>query len=82
MNNTREIVICLGSSCFSRGNKEIVHIIKNFLQEHKLEEMVYFHGAHCFSNCENGPTVKIDNKEYTKVDAESIVKILIEEFNI
>ncbi|MBI9034101.1 MAG: (2Fe-2S) ferredoxin domain-containing protein [Bacteroidales bacterium] len=82
MNSTREIVICLGSSCFSRGNKEIVHIIKSFLQENKLEEEVYFHGAHCYSNCDKGPVVKVDSTEYTKVDPEGIVKILKEEFKL
>lgn len=80
MQNKREIKICLGSSCFSRGNKEILQIIQTFLREHKLENKVYFHGAHCFSNCENGPIVQIDDKIYENVNQDNIIEYLGTEF--
>jgi NADH:ubiquinone oxidoreductase subunit E len=82
MDDRREIIICLGSSCFSRGNKTIVQIIKKYLNENKLEESVYFHGAHCFNLCEKGPVVKIDDKLYTEVSTENIKGILEEEFSL
>ena len=80
MQNKREIKICLGSSCFSRGNKEILQIIQTFLREHKLENKVYFHGAHCFSHCENGPIVQIDDKIYDNVNQDNIIEFLGIEF--
>ena len=72
----KEIVICLGSSCFSRGNKHTVHIIKEYIKEHQLEDKVFFHGNHCYDNCENGPILKIDNKEYQNITPENVIYLL------
>ena len=37
-----EIVICMGSSCFARGNEVNLRIIEDFLRENGLEaEMIY-----------------------------------------
>lgn len=80
MQNKKEVKICLGSSCFSRGNKEILQIIQTFLREHKLENKVYFHGAHCFGDCEKGPVVQIEDKIYEQVDTDNIIEILGIEF--
>ncbi|MBE9467863.1 MAG: NAD(P)H-dependent oxidoreductase subunit E [Bacteroidetes bacterium] len=70
------IVICLGSSCFSRGNKENLEIIKAYLKEHNLEDKVDFKGELCTENCNKGPIVKINGKIFQDVDARSIVEIL------
>ena len=72
----KEIVICLGSSCFSRGNKNTVKIIKDYIKEHQLEDKVFFHGNHCYGNCENGPIVKVDNKEYQNITPENVMYLL------
>lgn len=72
----KEIVICLGSSCFSRGSKKTVQLIKEYIKEHQLEDQVYFHGNHCSGNCENGPILKIDDKEYQNVSPDNINYLL------
>lgn len=71
-----DIQICLGSSCFSRGNKLLVKVIEHYLDENSLRHLVYFHGAHCFSSCDRGPLVHIDGKEYTGLNEEKLVNIL------
>lgn len=76
-----EITICLGSSCFARGNKEIVNLIKLYLHENKLEDMVYFHGAHCFGNCAEGPVIKINEVTYKRVTPVMLPGILQSVFN-
>lgn len=75
-----EIIICMGSSCFSRGNKKVLQQIKEFLSERKLEQQVVFRGAHCFGNCEDGPVMKINGKLIQKVDPENVSSILEEYF--
>lgn len=77
----KEIVICLGSSCFSRGNKKLVQLIKQYLDEHLLNERVRFRGAHCFNMCDKGPSMKIDGREYNQLDEESVLKVLDEAFS-
>ena len=77
-NYKKEITICLGSSCFARGNKATLKVINNYLKENKLEDKVFFHGSRCFGKCENGPILKIDDKFYEQVDEIKVVNILDE----
>ncbi len=79
MNKKPEIVICLGSSCFARGNKEVVHVIKRYLEENMLMDKVFYHGAHCFGSCENGACIRINDKQIEGVNAENIVDYLNKE---
>jgi NADH:ubiquinone oxidoreductase subunit E len=77
MSNGRvEIVICLGSSCFARGNKMIVQEIKKFLEENNLMHKVIFRGKHCFGKCENGPALTIGKKKFEQITLGSIREIL------
>jgi NADH:ubiquinone oxidoreductase subunit E len=55
------INICLGSSCFSRGNKEVVMFIKEYLKKHHLEDKVIFRGARCMGKCSNGPNMMFND---------------------
>lgn len=71
-----ELQICLGSSCFSRGNKRIVKVIEEYLKENKLNNMVYFHGGHCFSKCEKGPTLVVNGKSFYQLNEEKVLTIL------
>jgi NADH:ubiquinone oxidoreductase subunit E len=71
-----EITICLGSSCFARGNKKTVKVIQDFIKENKLEDKVIFKGNHCFGDCSKGPIVKINDKIYEHVDSEKALEIL------
>ncbi len=81
MQNEHTITICLGSSCFARGNKEILNVVKRFLAKHKLEESVFFRGELCTGNCENGPILKIDDETYSQVNSDNVFQILNEYFN-
>ena len=75
----KEIKICMGSSCFSRGNKHTLQIVQKYLKDHHLERDVILKGNHCFSNCSAGPIVKIGERIYEKVSSESILEILEKE---
>ncbi len=76
MSKKTEVVICLGSSCFARGNKSTLKVIDKFIKGNKLEEQVFFHGGHCFGKCAEGPVVKINNEILTGVDENNVVEIL------
>ncbi len=77
MNNQKiDIAICLGSSCFSRGNKEVLMRINQYLKMNKLEDRVNFHGKHCVGLCAEGPILEIDGIMHKHVTPEDITFIL------
>ncbi len=76
MEEKTDVQICLGSSCFSRGNKKIVKIIQEYIQSNNLSERVYFHGGHCFSKCEEGPSMRIDGTYYHHLSEDAVISIL------
>lgn len=82
MDNKCEITICLGSSCFSRGNKEVLQVIKSFIAEHNLDSEVFFHGDLCGGHCDEGPVLKIDDTLYSRVSVDNVYEILNNYFDI
>ena len=77
-----EVVICLGSSCFARGNKNTLRVISQFIKDNNLSERIHFHGGHCFGNCAEGPILKVDETIYTGVDDVRALEILSSKFKI
>ncbi|MFN2394451.1 MAG: (2Fe-2S) ferredoxin domain-containing protein [Bacteroidales bacterium] len=75
------IVICMGSSCFSRGNRNLVRMIQDFLKEQKLEDEVTLKGAHCMSECDKGPVMKINEEVIYNVNEESLTDLLVEKLS-
>lgn len=80
MNPRIEMQICLGSSCFSRGNKEVVTFIKEYLRSNHLEDRVIFRGARCMGRCSNGPNLHINGVPVEGVNLSKIEGILEKEF--
>lgn len=76
MGPRKEIVICLGSSCFARGNKMVLRDIQAFIRNNDLTEKVNFHGDHCFDTCTEGPCLKIGSRHYAGVNTDNINSIL------
>lgn len=78
MSNKIDITICLGSSCFARGNKKTVQAIEDYIKQHQLEDKVYFHGGHCFGQCEKGPNIKINGQLYENISHQKMIEIINE----
>jgi NADH:ubiquinone oxidoreductase subunit E len=76
MEDKKEIVICLGSSCFARGNRTTVKQIFEYLRIRHLSGMVNFHGGHCFGRCDKGPVLKLDDDFNEKLASESLNSLL------
>lgn len=81
-NEKTEITICLGSSCFARGNNQTLKVIKSYLKDHQLEDKVFFHGSHCFGRCLEGPILQINDMVYTQVDSNTVIDILTDYFSV
>jgi NADH:ubiquinone oxidoreductase subunit E len=67
------ITICLGSSCFSRGNRELIDVIQEYLEDIGMKEHATIKGGHCFGNCANGPVLIINGKSHSQITPESAI---------
>mgnify|MGYP003623945934 CR=1 FL=1 len=76
----RRIRICLGSSCFTRGNNANLEVIRKYIADNGLDARVDFSGRHCEEKCARGPVVCIDDHVYEQVNLSRLHKILKEEF--
>lgn len=78
--NKKEVVICLGSSCFARGNKQLVKTVNDYLRDRNLLNDVRFHGERCFGQCAVGPSIKLDGLLLERLDEDSVIALLDEFF--
>jgi NADH:ubiquinone oxidoreductase subunit E len=69
-----QISICMGSSCFSRGNNHNVELIRSYLasQAGRCE----LRGHLCRDQCTRGPNIAIGQWEHHAVDRLSLVRLL------
>lgn len=75
-NKKIKITICMGSSCFSRGNNKTLEIIQNYIQENNLGTDVELSGCLCQNQCQKGPILQVNDKIYEEVDPGSALDIL------
>ncbi|MBQ9726986.1 MAG: (2Fe-2S) ferredoxin domain-containing protein [Kiritimatiellae bacterium] len=73
----KTIVICMGSSCFARGNARNVELAEAFLDSHpEIEARVDLRGGLCCDRCADGPNVVVDGTVHTRVDEPAMRTIL------
>jgi NADH:ubiquinone oxidoreductase subunit E len=75
-----EIVVCMGSSCFSRGNKANLDAVQRYLKQRGRKEIVNLVGSRCEEECMHGPNIYINGKRIQCVSPEAIPSIFDREF--
>ncbi len=76
MNKKLSIEICMGSSCYSRGNSESLGLIEKFCTDEAPKSDVKVKGSLCMNTCAKGPTIIIDGNSYNGVHPNCIVDLL------
>lgn len=76
MTNKNEIIVCMGSACFARGNVQNLEFIEKYLKENKLDAKVELAGSRCEGKCAIGPNIVVNGIEYNEVTMEKIEEIL------
>ena len=71
-----KITVCMGSSCFARGNQQNLAFIEAFIKTHDLEAEIDLAGARCENKCASGPNVIINGVEYNSVNEAKLEEIL------
>jgi NADH:ubiquinone oxidoreductase subunit E len=72
----KSLTICMGSSCFSRGNNRNIEVIQDYLSTQPLPPGVELAGHLCEGHCKSGPNVTINDKMYHEVDPIVILGLL------
>lgn len=78
----KTVTICMGSSCFSRGNSMVAETIQRFVADKGLQDRVAIRGCLCEGECKNGPNIRIDDKLYANVSADTAIDIISRELEV
>lgn len=71
-----KIILCMGSSCYSRGNRINLDLIRAWLEERNLQASVEFKGQLCTGLCNHGPVVIINGHVYENVKPAHVINLL------
>ena len=72
------IELCMGSSCFARGNARTLTMLENYIAEKNLSDRVDLVGHLCLGACSLGPNVKIGEVTHSGISSECVIDLLRE----
>ena len=70
------VELCMGSSCFARGNSASLSGIENYLDENGRSERVDLEGHLCLGKCNSGPHIRIDGVEYSAISPDCVIDLI------
>ena len=70
------IEICMGSSCYSRGNRLNAEFIQSYLEQNGLQDRVELVGKLCTGKCKAGPNVIFNGEGKKNVTPETLPDLL------
>lgn len=76
-----ELVICVGSACYARGNARTVPAVQAFLRERGLQDEVQVTATLCQNQCRQGPNLCLDGECLCSVSPESVAEVLESRLN-
>jgi NADH:ubiquinone oxidoreductase subunit E len=75
-NGVVDIVVCLGSSCFARGNSAILALLQQYVQNKGPNSSVRLSGCLCQDQCKQGPNLKVGSEFYHNITAAGLRELL------
>lgn len=69
------IELCMGSSCFARGNARLLERLEAFLSDHETAD-VHLVGHLCMGECSQGPNIRIDGKLIQQSGSDHIISLI------
>ncbi len=74
---TIAVELCMGSSCFARGNNNALAYLEAFIEENGLSDRIDLEGHLCMGACNDGPHINVNGKEYSGItDPDCIIDII------
>lgn len=73
-----EIIVCMGSACFARGNSQNLEFIEKYIIDNDLNATIELSGSRCEGNCADGPNIIVNGVLHNQINEEKIKTILDE----
>lgn len=70
------IKVCLGSSCYVRGNDKTLSFLENYIQQNEKDISIELLGCRCTNACQEGPNIFVEDKKYSHPSQEELIQIL------
>lgn len=70
------ITVCMGSSCFARGNQENLDFLEEYIEKNNLNATIELSGSRCEGKCATGPNILIDNQFFEGITPEKLQELL------
>ena len=71
-----KVEMCMGSSCFAKGNNLLLETLEDLIEVRGWRERVELSGLRCEERCQDGPNIRVDGQLYTGVDEGALLDIL------
>jgi len=72
------VELCMGSSCFARGNARTLTLLEAYIAEENLSDRVELIGHLCLGACSIGPNVKIGEVTHSGISSECVIDLVRE----
>ena len=76
-NNTDNVVVCLGSSCFARGISQNLAVVEAYLLNHGMQNSVRVTGCLCQDECKRGPNLVVRGEHLHEMNPARLREILL-----
>ncbi|MDR3077692.1 MAG: (2Fe-2S) ferredoxin domain-containing protein [Planctomycetota bacterium] len=76
MSGKIEIALCMGSSCFARGNNLRLESLERLVEARGWEERVIISGLRCGNLCSSGPNLRIDGELHQNLDEGALLDLI------
>lgn len=74
-----KLYVCVGSSCHLKGSYEVIEKFKEIIKKYDLQDTVELMASFCLGHCEDGVTIKIDDKLVFNVNKENAEEVFLSE---
>ncbi|MGE5412101.1 MAG: (2Fe-2S) ferredoxin domain-containing protein [Clostridiales bacterium] len=71
-----KLCICMGSSCFARGNEKNLELLEEYLTKFNITDKVELSGSRCEGKCSNGPNILVNGVIQNHVETGSLLDLL------
>lgn len=76
MSDKVTIALCMGSSCFARGNNVLLETLEDLVASRGWGGKIALSGLRCENRCSEGPNLKIDGVLYQAMDEGALLDLL------